>query len=113
VFARTIETPSDGVKLRDVESETARTRLAAALPTASLVVLFALAAVSSPTVHRASHAGVLLAGLGCLIAAASAWTGMRFALELRSGWRVPLTLYGLAVGLFFLGETIAVILLNW
>ena len=74
---------------------------------------FALAAVSSPKAHRASHGGVLLAGLGCLIAAASAWIGMRIALELRSLWRLPLTLYGLAVGLFFFGEAIAVILLNW
>jgi high-affinity Fe2+/Pb2+ permease len=76
-------------------------------------VLFTLAALSSPTPHRASHAGIALLTVGCLSAATLSWTGMRFAAEAHSRWRVPLMLYGLAVGLFFLGETVAVVLLNW
>ena len=83
------------------------------LPTIALVVLFVLAGLSSPHAHRASHAGVALADAGCLAAAVLAWTGMRLAGGLQSGYRIPLVLYGLAVGLFFGGEAIAVTVLNW
>jgi hypothetical protein len=86
---------------------------AVALPTVALAVLFVLAGLSSPHAHRASHAGVALAAVGCLAAAAIAWTGMRLAGSLRSIYRVPLVIYGLVVGLFFGGEAIAVIILNW
>ena len=86
---------------------------AVALPTLALVVLFVLAGLSSPHAHRASHAGIALADVGSLAAATLAWTGMRLAQSLRSSYRMPLVIYGLAIGLFFGGEAIAVTVLNW
>jgi hypothetical protein len=86
--------------------------LALALPTVSLAVLFVLAGLSSPHVHRASPAGVGLADGGCIAAGALCWMGARLALRLRSIWRLLLVGYGIAVGLFFVGEAIAVAVLN-
>ena len=87
--------------------------LALALPTTALVALFVLAGLSSPHAHRASHAGIALADIGCLAAAAVSWAGADRALRLRSRYRIPLVIYGFAVGLFFVGEAIAVTILNW
>jgi hypothetical protein len=87
--------------------------LAFMLPTIALVSLFVLAGLSSPHAHRASHAGVTLADAGCLAAAAVSWAGVHRARRLASKYRVPLVIYGLAIGLFFLGEAIAVTVLNW
>lgn len=87
--------------------------LAFMLPTISLVGLFVLVGLSSPHAHRASHAGVALADAGSLAAAAVSWIGADRARRLRSKYRVPLVMYGLAFGLFFVGEAIAVTVLNW
>jgi hypothetical protein len=101
-----------GVRIRAGRRPSAAGVGAVALPTVALVVLFVLAGLSSPHGHRASHAGVALAAVGCLAAASVAWTGMRLAGSLRSIYRVPLVIYGLVIGLFFGGEAIAVIILN-
>src|SRR4030081_3323103 len=98
-----------GVRLRAGRRPSTTGLAALALPTVALVVLFVLAGLSSPHGHRASHAGVALAEVGCLAASAIAWTGMRLASSLRSIYRVPLVIYGLVIGLFFAGEAIAVI----
>ena len=87
--------------------------LAFTLPTIAVAGLFVLAGLSSSHAHRASHAGVALADVGCLAAAALAWTGMEHARRLWSSYRVPLVIYGLGIGLFFMGEAIAVTVLNW
>jgi hypothetical protein len=86
--------------------------LAFVLPTLALVTLFVLAGLSSPHGHRASHAGVALADAGCASAAALSWAGAHRARRLSSKYRVPLVVYGLAIGLFFVGEAIAVTILN-
>jgi hypothetical protein len=87
--------------------------LAFMLPTIALVGLFVLAGLSSPHAHRASHGGVALADAGCLAAASMSWTGMHRAGRLRSRYRIPLVVYGLGIGIFFMGEAIAVTALNW
>ena len=80
---------------------------AAALPTAALVALFVFAAVSG---SHPTHTELLLFVLGALVAATASWLGARLAFDRR---RIVLGLYGLAVGLLWFGETIAVVLLNW
>ena len=80
---------------------------AAALPTAALVALFVFASVSG---SHPTHAELLLFVAGALVAATASWLGARLAFDHR---RVVLGLYGLAVGLLWFGETIAVVLLNW
>ena len=87
--------------------------LALTLPSVAIVGLFVLAGLSSPHAHRASHAGVALADAGCLAAAVLSWTGVDRAQRLRSNYRIPLVIYGLGIGFFFIGEAIAVTVLNW